>query len=167
MALAALRLWRREKCFGDSIISGLLAKADLTLSDRAFALELFYGVLRNLILLDFWIGCLRHSRVESNVRDILRIGLYQLFLLKTPEHAAVHETVMLALQKQRPVVNGVLRTATRQRTELLARATAPAGARSNVASAIFSRTVAAALWYREYGRAVQMEQPPCTYLWPN
>lgn len=124
MALAALRLWRREKCFGDSIISGLLAKADLTLSDRAFALELFYGVLRNLILLDFWIGCLRHSRIESNVRDILRIGLYQLFLLKTPEHAAVHETVMLALQKQRPVVNGVLRTATRQRTELLARATA-------------------------------------------
>jgi 16S rRNA (cytosine967-C5)-methyltransferase len=124
MALAALRLWRREKRFADSIISGLLTKADLTLSDRAFALELFYGVLRNLTLLDFWIGCLRHSRIESNVRDILRIGLYQLFLLKTPEHAAVHETVMLALQKQRAVVNGVLRAATRQRNELVAGATA-------------------------------------------
>lgn len=119
-ALAALGLWRKEKCFADSVISGLLAKADLTSSDRAFALELFYGVLRNLTLLDFWIGCLRHLRIESNVRDILRIGLYQLFLLKTPEHAAVHETVMLAPQKQRPVVNGVLRAATRQRSELLA-----------------------------------------------
>ena len=123
-ALAALGLWRKEKCFADSVISGLLAKADLTLSDRAFALELFYGVLRNLTLLDFWIGCLRHSRIESNVRDVLRIGLYQLFLLKTPEHAAVHESVMLAPQKQRPVVNGVLRAATRQRSELLAGAKA-------------------------------------------
>lgn len=124
MALVALRLWRKEKRFADSIISGLLAVAELTPSDRAFALELFYGVLRNLTLLDFWIGCLRPSHIEVNVRDILRLGLNQLLLLKTPEHAAVHETVALAPQKQRPVVNGMLRAATRQRSELLARANA-------------------------------------------
>jgi 16S rRNA (cytosine967-C5)-methyltransferase len=121
-ALAALRLWRKEKRFADSIISGLLANADLTPSDRAFALELFYSVLRNLTLLDFWIGCLRPSRIETNVRDILRLGLYQVFLLKTREHAAVHETVAIAPQKQRSIINAVLRTATRQRSELLARA---------------------------------------------
>ena len=123
-ALTALRLWRKQKRFADSIILGLLAKAELTPSDRAFALELFYGVLRNLILLDFWIGCLRGPRIESRVRNLLRLGLYQLFLLKTPEHAAVHETVALTPQKQRPIVNGVLRTATRQRRQLLARADA-------------------------------------------
>ncbi|MGE5208012.1 MAG: RsmB/NOP family class I SAM-dependent RNA methyltransferase, partial [Alphaproteobacteria bacterium] len=67
-------------------------------------------------------GCLRPSHVERNVRQILRLGLYQLFLLKTPEHAAVHETVSLAPRKQRPVVNGVLRAATRHRSELLAQA---------------------------------------------
>src|SRR5678815_3602748 len=100
-ALASLRLWRKEKRFADSIISGILANTDLTPSDRAFALELFYGVLRNLTLLDFWIACLRSSRIETNVRDILRLGLYQVFLLKTPEHAAVHETVAIAPQKQR------------------------------------------------------------------
>jgi 16S rRNA (cytosine967-C5)-methyltransferase len=120
-ALAALRLWRKEKRFAESIISGLLANADLTPSDRAFALELFYGVLRNLTLLDFWIGCLRASRVETNLRDILRLGLYQVFILKTPEHAAVHETVAIAPQKQRSIVNAVLRAAIRQRSELLAR----------------------------------------------
>jgi 16S rRNA (cytosine967-C5)-methyltransferase len=120
-ALAGLSLWRRNKLFADSIISGLIRKTELSPSDRAFVLELFYGVLRNLTLLDFWIGCLRPSRVERNVRDLLRLGLYQLFLLKTPEHAAVHETVALAPRKQRPVVNGVLRAATRHRTELLAR----------------------------------------------
>ena len=123
-ALAALGLWRKEKRFADSIISGLLAKADLTPLDRAFVLELFYGVLRNLTLLDFWTGCLRASRIETNVRDILRLGLYQAFLLKTPEHAAVHETVAIAPQKQRPIINAVLRAATRQRTELLVQADA-------------------------------------------
>jgi len=124
IALAALRLWRKEKRFADAIISQLLARAGLILSDRAFVLELFYGVVRNLTLLDFWISCLRGSRVESNVRDILRLGLYQLFLLNTPEHAAVHETVALAPQKQHPIVNGVLRAATRQRSELLVQADA-------------------------------------------
>jgi 16S rRNA (cytosine967-C5)-methyltransferase len=123
-ALAALRLWRKEKRFADSIISRLLASTDLTAPDRAFAFELFYGVLRNLTLLDFWIACLRGSHIETNVRDILRLGLYQIFLLKTSEHAAVHETVAMAAQKQRAIINAVLRAATRQRNELLAQADA-------------------------------------------
>jgi 16S rRNA (cytosine967-C5)-methyltransferase len=121
IALSALRLWRKEKRFADSIISGLSAKAELAPSDRAFALELFYGVLRNLTLLDFWISRLRASRVESDLRDILRLGLYQLFLLRTAEHAAVHETVELAPKKQRTIINAMLRAATRQRSDLLAR----------------------------------------------
>ena len=122
IALTALRLWRKEKRFADSIISGLSAKAALTPSDRAFALELFYGVLRNLTLLDFWVSCLRASRVESDLRDILRLGLYQLLLLKTAQHAAVHETVELAPKRQRTIINAMLRAATRQRSDLLARA---------------------------------------------
>lgn len=119
-----MRLWRREKHFADSMISGILAKAELGRSDRAFALELFYGVLRNLTLLDFWIGWLRASRVDSDLRDILRLGLYQLLLLKTAEHAAVHETVELTPKRQRSIINAMLRTATRQRNDLLARTAA-------------------------------------------
>jgi 16S rRNA (cytosine967-C5)-methyltransferase len=124
IALKALRLWRREKRFADSIISGVFANTELTSSDRAFALELFYGVLRNLTLLDFWISCLRASRVERDLRDILRLGLYQLFLLKTAEHAAVHETVSLVPKRQRTIINAMLRAATRQRSALVARAEA-------------------------------------------
>src|SRR5437867_11511316 len=124
IALTALRLWREEKRFADSIISELLAETELKPSDRAFALELFYGVLRNLTLLDFWIRCLRASRVESDLRDILRLGLYQLLFLETAEHAAVHETVSLASKKQRTIINAMLRAATRQRSELLPRAEA-------------------------------------------
>lgn len=124
IALKALRTWRNGKRFADSIISPSLAETSLMRSDRAFALELFYGVLRNLTLLDFWIGCLRASRVESDLRDILRLGLYQLFLLKTAQHAAVHETVELAPKRQRTIINAMLRAAARRTNELLALAQA-------------------------------------------
>jgi 16S rRNA (cytosine967-C5)-methyltransferase len=120
IALQALRLWRKQKRFADSIISPSLPETSLMRSDRAFALELFYGVLRNLTLLDFWISCLRASRVESDLRDILRLGLYQLFLLKTAQHAAVHETVELAPKRQRTIINAMLRAAARRTNELLA-----------------------------------------------
>jgi 16S rRNA (cytosine967-C5)-methyltransferase len=50
--------------------------------------------------------------------------LYQLFLLKTAPHAAVHETVELVPRRQRPIVNGMLRAATRRQSELFARADA-------------------------------------------
>ena len=122
IALAALRRWREEKRFADSIISGFLAKAELTYSDRAFALQLFYGVLRNLTLLDFWILCLRSSQLEARLRDVLRLGLYQLFFLETAQHAAVYETVELATKRQRAITNAMLRAAARQRNELLSRA---------------------------------------------
>lgn len=124
IALEALRTWRNGKRFADSIISPSLAETSLMRSDRAFALELFYGVLRNLTLLDFWIGCLRASPIESDLRDILRLGLYQLFLLKTAQHAAVHETVELVPKRQRTIINAILRAATRQRSDLFARADA-------------------------------------------
>jgi 16S rRNA (cytosine967-C5)-methyltransferase len=124
IALNALRTWRKEKRFADSIVSEFLAKAEITESDRAFAFELFYGVLRNLTLLDFWIGCLRPSRVDVHLRDVLRLGLYQLFLLKTAQHAAVHETVELVPLRQRPIMNGMLRAAIRRQSELLAPANA-------------------------------------------
>jgi 16S rRNA (cytosine967-C5)-methyltransferase len=121
IALKALRTWRKERRFADSIVSEFLAKAQVPASDRAFALELVYGVLRNLTLLDFWIGCLRASKVDVDLRDVLRLGLYQLFLIKTAAHAAVYETVGLVPQRQRPIVNGMLRAAVRRQRELLAR----------------------------------------------
>jgi len=120
IALEALRTWQKEKRFAELIVSEFLTKSDLDNSDRGFVVELVYGILRNLTLLDFWISCLRTSRVDLDVRDVLRLGLYQLFILKTAPHAAVHETVALAKEKHRAVVNGMLRTAVRRQHDLLA-----------------------------------------------
>jgi 16S rRNA (cytosine967-C5)-methyltransferase len=72
--------------------------------------------------------------------------LYQVFLLKTPEHAAVHETVALAAQKQRSITNAVLRAAIRQRSELLARAEAqPLFVRTSHPQFLVDR------WQQEFG----------------
>jgi len=119
LTLAALHEWRTGDRFADAILAQLLRSSDLTAQDRAFTTELFYGILRNLTLLDFWIGSLRSQHLEQSARDLLRLGIYQLFLLETPEHAAVYETVELAGEKTRSLVNAVLRTALRRKEELL------------------------------------------------
>ena len=118
VAAAALGEWRKKERFTDAIIHERVAEESLRDSDRGLARELLYGVLRNLSLLDFWIGLLREGNLDDQSRDFLRLGLYQLFLLRTPEHAAIHETVKLARPKQRALINAVLRTAQRRAQEL-------------------------------------------------
>ena len=124
LALTALREWRSGQQFADAILARLLRSIDLAGPDRAFATELFYGAVRNLSLLDFWIGTLRSSHLDHDARDLLRLGIYQLFLLQTPEHAAVYETVELAGAKARSLVNAVLRNALRRKDELVEKASA-------------------------------------------
>ncbi len=69
LALAALREWRSHENFADSILARLLRLSDLSGPDRAFTTELFYGILRNLSLLDYWIGCLRSENLDDDARD--------------------------------------------------------------------------------------------------
>lgn len=119
LALTALREWRGGERFVDAILGRILSSSELGSADRAFATQLVYGVLRNLTLLDFWIDALRSRRLDHDTRDVVRLGLYQLFLLQTPEHAAVYETVAVAGAKQRSLVNAVLRNSLRRKRELL------------------------------------------------
>ncbi len=123
LALDALARWRRGTEFADRIVGEIFAGGSLSSADRAFALELFYGVLRNLTLLDFWIAQLRSEPVDDGTRDLLRIGLYQILLIETAAHAAVFETVELTRPRARSLVNAILRRALREK-EALTRAAA-------------------------------------------
>jgi 16S rRNA (cytosine967-C5)-methyltransferase len=122
LALAALREWRSRENFADSILARLLRSSDLAGPDRAFTTELFYGILRSLSLLDSWIASLRSAHLDDDARDLLRLGIYQLFVLETPEHAAVYETVELAGARTRSLINAVLRNAVRRKEDLVAKA---------------------------------------------
>src|SRR5437868_5000586 len=118
LALNALKRWRKSREFADSIVQRLILPSGQSQSDRGFAQELFYGVLRNLTLLDFFISQLRNSAIDDLSRDLLRLGLYQLFHLRTPAHAAVFETVELASPHRRSLINGIMRNAARERDRL-------------------------------------------------
>ena len=114
LALSALTRWRNGTEFADRIVEQTFGLSGLDASDRGFALELFYGVLRNLTLLDFWIGQLRPEPIDAGARDLLRLGLYQIMFLRTPAHAAVFETVKLARPRVRNLINAILRRALRE-----------------------------------------------------
>ncbi len=132
VALAALGEWRRGRQFADAILQRLLSQHSLGTNDRALVNELFYGVLRNLTLLDFWIDQLRNGKLDHVSRDLLRLGFYQIFFLRIPEHAAVFETVALSGKRNRGLINGVLRAALRQHDQLRAAAeTAPLATRTS------------------------------------
>ncbi|MEP7072475.1 MAG: transcription antitermination factor NusB [Verrucomicrobiota bacterium] len=118
LALAALRRWRTTRDFADAVIGKVLRGDALPPADRAFTQELFYGVLRHLTLLDFFVDQLREGDLDDETRDILRLGMYQLIILGTPGHAAVFETTSLAPTRSRGLVNAVLRNAIRRRPQL-------------------------------------------------
>ena len=66
VALVALREWRSGRTFADGIIRDLLERTGgLNVQDRAFALELFYGILRNRTLLNFWMDSLRDGVLDA------------------------------------------------------------------------------------------------------
>lgn len=123
LAFDALQRWRGGKKFADAILNERLQLSKLSAADRAFATELFYGVLRHRSLLDYWIGELRPGHLNHDSRELLRLGFYQLFFLQTPEHAAIFETVELAARSNRPLINGVLRNAVRRKSALQESAT--------------------------------------------
>lgn len=62
------------------------------------------------------------EKMEPTLKQILRIGLYDLLYLDTPPHAALNEAVELAKQMLRPgagkLVNGILRAIQRRRDSL-------------------------------------------------
>ena len=146
VALRALGRWREGKEFADQIVNRLLSESSLSTADRGFALELFYGTLRNLSLLDFWIGKLRSTSLEPMARDLVRLGLYQLFLLATPPHAAVFETVVLAPLRARKLINALLRRAQREQMALSTAADAePLATRFSTPAFLIER------WTRQFG----------------
>ena len=121
---AILRDWEESTTFIDRIIDKHCNKASLDTRDRAFVQNITLGVIRNLNLLGFWIDLLRKGKTGNEEQRLLELGLYQILLMRVPDHAAVNETVELARPRARPMINAVLRRATRESDDLLVKAAA-------------------------------------------
>ncbi|MEM7602214.1 MAG: 16S rRNA (cytosine(967)-C(5))-methyltransferase RsmB [Verrucomicrobiota bacterium] len=117
VALEALIEWENTSSYAEDILSDLAGHYHLSGPDRALAVEILYGTIRNLFLLDEIIDELRRGKIKSETQDLLRIGLFQIFLSGIADHAAVNETVNLARKHERGLVNAILRNALRQREQ--------------------------------------------------
>ncbi len=124
--VAALIEWEKGRAFSDEILHLALERERLAPLDRAFFMETFFGVLRHLTRLDFLIDRLSRGELDPPTRAVLRLGLYQIFHMRTAPHAAVNETVNLA-GRARGLVNAILRRALRE-SDALEAALAEAGA---------------------------------------
>ncbi len=120
-ALRALITCRRQSGWSNAVLKQTIAQEKLDSRDAALATRLCYGVVQNRGRLDFYLAQLLKGSVKKlhpAVRDILHLGLYQIYDLdKIPDSAAVNESVRLARKYGAPgsdrLVNGVLRNAVR------------------------------------------------------
>ena len=106
-----------EGGYSNITLNAALGAARLEPRDKAFVTKIVYGVLENSSYLDYIIDRLskvRSSKLEPEVRCILRMGLYQMTFLDTPDSAAVNESVNLAkklkLFRATGFINGLLRS---------------------------------------------------------
>lgn len=126
-ALNALIACRRGGAWSNGVLKEYIRRDRLDSRDAALATRLCYGVLQNRGKLDFYLAQLLTGRLKDlhpAVRDILHLGLYQIYELdKIPDSAAVAQSVALTKAycknpKAPGLVNGVLRRAAETRGTL-------------------------------------------------
>lgn len=94
--------------------------------ERALATRLTEGVIERLFSIDYVINQVSKTRTEKMkpvIRNILRIGVYQLLYMdRIPDSAACNEAVKLAVKRRfsglKGFVNGVLRSVARKKENL-------------------------------------------------
>ena len=126
-ALDALIACRKDGAWANSVLKEYISRDRLDPRDAGLATRLVYGVIQNRGKLDFYLQQLLKGKLKDLqpvVRDILHLGLYQIYELdKIPDSAAVNESVRLTRQYSKnlraaSLVNGVLRNAVRTKGQL-------------------------------------------------
>lgn len=116
-AYRVLMRCRKAGAWSEDAINTEITKSQLSSRDASLCSKISMGVMQNLTLLDYYIGCYSSTPVEKldpRVLDILRLSAYQIiFLDKIPTSAAVNEGVKLCKENVNPrasgLVNAVLR----------------------------------------------------------
>ena len=124
LALQILSRLNTERGRARDILNTTIHDQSLVDPDKSFLTKLVYGTIRWRGNLDWIIGQFVNSKnlkkLQPEIADILRLGLYQLlFLDSVPDHAAVNEAVELAKRYGNKgaagLVNAVLRRVIRSR----------------------------------------------------
>lgn len=125
-AFLSLERCRSGEKFANLELDSAIKKYGLEGTDRGFFTVLVYGVIERRITLDHMIAAFSSipiCKLESRVLTLMRLGAYQImFLSRTPDSAAVNESVELAKKYTNKgtagFVNGVLRSIVRNKEAL-------------------------------------------------
>lgn len=106
----------RQDGYSNLLLSRKLNDANLDGRDKAFITELVYGSLRQIGRNDYIAAKFSSkswSEVDPGIVDTVRLGAYQLFDMRIPNHAAVSATVELARsvlgESKASYVNAIMR----------------------------------------------------------
>jgi len=89
----------RDGAYANLAMPKILAESGLSTKDKGFATELAYSTIRLQARYDFVIGEFSDravSEIDPKLIDLLRLGAHQIFGMRTPQHAAINETVEVA-----------------------------------------------------------------------
>ena len=121
-ALATLTRCDRDGSYSNLALDAAIKAGKFSPADRGLLTTLVYGVIERRITLDYIIDRLSDrapDQIDPQVRNILRLGLYQLrYLDRIPAHAAINESVSLATRKTSGFVNALLRSYQRRRQDI-------------------------------------------------
>lgn len=126
LIISLLDRYDRTAAYADHLLEGEFARHQLTVSDRALVQEVFFGVLRWRMRLDWVIAQFYdgdYAKAPANIRHILQMSLYQLLYLdRMPDYAVINEAVNLAKFQRGDYwgkkVNAILRTFQRRRGQI-------------------------------------------------
>lgn len=114
MAVEILTKVAKNGAYSNLALNQVLKKNQLSRVDANLLTIIVYGVLQNLLLLEFWLEpFVKGKKMDDWVNQLLLMSLYQLkFLDKVPDHAVLNEAIKIAKSKghdgTRKFVTGVL-----------------------------------------------------------
>lgn len=104
--------------FSNIALNEYFKENNLSKKERGFITELFYGVIRNKIFLDYEVDKRTTTIKKDWIRNILRISMYQISFMNSDDKGVIWEATELAKKKfSVPVgkfINGVLRSYQRE-----------------------------------------------------
>lgn len=126
LVLKGLYKMEKDSAYSNKALLEILNNRELMDIDRGFVTELFSGVIRMKLRLDYIIAQFSKIKIKKLspwVINILRMGIYQIiFMDGVPNSAACNESVKLSQKYAntgaRGYINGVLRTVSREKDSI-------------------------------------------------
>ncbi|WP_113929848.1 16S rRNA (cytosine(967)-C(5))-methyltransferase RsmB [Bacillus sp. P14.5] len=118
-ALDVLESVEKNQSYSNLLLNHAIKKHGIKGPDTGLLTELTYGTIQRRMTLDFYLAPFINKKLESWVRQLLRLSLYQMIYLdKIPDRAILFEAVEIGKKRGHKgiasMVNGVLRSVQRK-----------------------------------------------------